>query len=147
MKVTVLLADSAQGDNAGKVHALGIGWQTIGTPTPSIALVILVEAETAGELADAVQLAVKLVDYADKHVIVGDPPLRIAFNLNLQIAPSARRTAAAINISAGMPLAPGDYAFVVEVPDKGIAVRTPFLVQEQQDLGAIVLDDQSVGMR
>lgn len=43
MKATVLLADSAQADANGKVHALGLGWSTTTTPTPPASIIILLE--------------------------------------------------------------------------------------------------------
>lgn len=45
MRATVLLADSAQSDPAGKVHALGLGWTVTSTPTPPMALVVLIEVD------------------------------------------------------------------------------------------------------
>ena len=42
MRVHVLLADSAQADPSGKVHALGIGWTVTSSPTPPAALIAMV---------------------------------------------------------------------------------------------------------
>lgn len=42
MEATLLLADSAQTDAAGKVHALGLGWSVTSTPGPPFALVVLI---------------------------------------------------------------------------------------------------------
>jgi hypothetical protein len=39
VKFTLLLADSAQVDQNGKVHVLGLGWGRTTTPTPPMALV------------------------------------------------------------------------------------------------------------
>ncbi len=39
----MLLADSAQADVSGKAHALGLGWNIASTPTPPMALLLLIE--------------------------------------------------------------------------------------------------------
>ncbi len=39
MRIHLLLADSAQADPTGKVHALGLGWTVTSTPTPPAALI------------------------------------------------------------------------------------------------------------
>lgn len=43
MKGTLILADAAQTDPSGKLHTLGLGWSVIGTPTPPMALVVLID--------------------------------------------------------------------------------------------------------
>src|SRR3954463_4468342 len=45
MRAIVLLAQSAALDQAGTVHALGLGWTVSATPVPQHALVIFVEVE------------------------------------------------------------------------------------------------------
>lgn len=45
MRATVLLADAAQTDPQGKVHALGLGWTVTSSPTPPMALVVLIEVD------------------------------------------------------------------------------------------------------
>ena len=47
MRAIVLLAQSAPLDQAGTVHALGLGWTSSSTPVPQHALVIFVEVEWA----------------------------------------------------------------------------------------------------
>lgn len=44
MRVDLLLADSAQADASGKVHALGLGWSVTSTPTPPAAVVAFIWA-------------------------------------------------------------------------------------------------------
>jgi hypothetical protein len=43
MQAVILLADSAQTDPAGKIHALGIGWSVTSTPTPPASLMIFLQ--------------------------------------------------------------------------------------------------------
>jgi hypothetical protein len=45
LKAHLFLADSAQSEQSGKLHALGLGWTTTVTPTPPAAVVALVEVE------------------------------------------------------------------------------------------------------
>lgn len=45
MRTQVILTDAAQADQFGKAHALGIGWNVTGTPTPPMALLMLVEVD------------------------------------------------------------------------------------------------------
>ena len=45
MRAIVLLAQSAALDQAGTVHALGLGWTSSTNPVPQHALVIFVEVE------------------------------------------------------------------------------------------------------
>lgn len=42
MRIHVLLADSAQADPSGKVHALGLGWTVTSTPMPPVALIAMI---------------------------------------------------------------------------------------------------------
>ena len=42
MRIHLPLADSAQPDPTGKVHALGIGWTVTSTPTPPAALIAMI---------------------------------------------------------------------------------------------------------
>lgn len=47
MKAVVLLADSAQTDSTGKVHALGLGWSATSSPTAPMAIVVFIEVDWA----------------------------------------------------------------------------------------------------
>lgn len=62
MRLDVLLADSAQVDPNGKVHALGLGWTATVSPTPAAAVVVFMWAgwteanqpfDFRGELVDS----------------------------------------------------------------------------------------------
>ena len=43
MKGLLILADSAQADANGRIHALGAGWTATPTPTSPIALMVLLD--------------------------------------------------------------------------------------------------------
>lgn len=62
MKLVAFLADAAQADPQGKLHALGVGWTTLPTPTSPLAVVALadfsadetpIDASVTFELLDA----------------------------------------------------------------------------------------------
>ena len=61
MRAIVLLAQSAQLDQAGIVHALGLGWTSSSTPVPQHALIIFVEVDWA-ELGTSFPIRAELVD-------------------------------------------------------------------------------------
>lgn len=61
MRAIVLLAHSAELDQSGTVHALGLGWSTTPTPVPQHALIIFVEVNWA-ELGRAFPIRAELVD-------------------------------------------------------------------------------------
>ena len=61
MRAIVLLAQSAALDQAGTVHALGLGWTASPSPVPQHALVIFVEVEWA-ELNRSFPIRAELVD-------------------------------------------------------------------------------------
>jgi hypothetical protein len=43
MHAVLLLADSAQADPSGKIHALGMGWSVTSSPTPPAALILFLK--------------------------------------------------------------------------------------------------------
>ncbi|SIJ34532.1 Uncharacterised protein [Mycobacteroides abscessus subsp. abscessus] len=72
MKATVLLADSAQADPNGKVHALGLCWSVTGTPTPAHALVVLIEVAW-DETNKKIPFHAELVDGDGNSVVIDSP--------------------------------------------------------------------------
>src|SRR3569833_3119502 len=61
MRAIVRLAQSAQLDPAGTVHALGLGWTVTRTPVPQHALIIFVEVDWP-ELNTSYPISAELVD-------------------------------------------------------------------------------------
>ncbi len=57
----LLLADAAQVDAQAKIHALGLGWTHIPTPTPPIAIVSVVELQPE-EVPTAFEIKFELLD-------------------------------------------------------------------------------------
>lgn len=79
MRVTLLLSDSAQ-EAGGKVHALGLGWNVCGSPTPPMGVVVFIEVAW-DETNRNIEFRLELVD-ADGHPVTapgpfGDQPLVI----------------------------------------------------------------------
>ncbi|MFT4299669.1 MAG: hypothetical protein QM597_08550 [Aeromicrobium sp.] len=73
MKAHLLLADHAQQESGGKVHALGLGWTTTRTPTPPQAVVVLLRVPW-NETNTRHRLTLSLVDTDGRPVIVGQGP-------------------------------------------------------------------------
>jgi hypothetical protein len=61
VRAIVLLAHSAHLDQAGTVHALGLGWTTTATPAPQHALIVFVEVQWS-EIGAAFPIRAELVD-------------------------------------------------------------------------------------
>lgn len=62
MRVTVLLADSAQADPSGKVHLLGVGWTRTAVPTGPVAIVVLLRMESVDEARLPHHVELELID-------------------------------------------------------------------------------------
>jgi hypothetical protein len=74
MDVVLLLADSAQvAPDGGKVHALGLGWDTTGTPTPPATLVVLIKV-LWHETNEPHHFLLQLRD-ADGHAVMVNSPM------------------------------------------------------------------------
>lgn len=61
MRATVLLAHSAHLDQAGIVHALGLGWTTTTAPAPQHALIVFVDVGWS-EIGNSFPIRAELVD-------------------------------------------------------------------------------------
>ncbi len=72
MRIHLLLADSAQAEPTGKVHALGIGWTVTSTPTPPAALIAMIWVEWH-EANQKFNLTGSLVDGDGKEIDVDGP--------------------------------------------------------------------------
>ncbi|GAA1223264.1 hypothetical protein GCM10009655_23150 [Rhodoglobus aureus] len=110
-----MLADSAQADQAGKAHALGLGWSVTTTPSLPMALVILIEIDWT-EANQKHHITAELVD-ADGHsfMVVGPTgeltPIRFDADFEVGRPPglphgSPLAMPLAVNIGGGLPLLP-----------------------------------------
>ncbi|MCP2321366.1 hypothetical protein APR12_006757 [Nocardia amikacinitolerans] len=114
MIVTLITADSAQPDpTTAKVHALGIGWSWIGTPTPPMSIIAILDLNAADLEPAEITLVFDLVDAEDKPVSIepGGEPLRV----EAVITPGheANRMAIPFTLGPGLPLEPGSYSWRV----------------------------------
>ncbi|MGY1869841.1 DUF6941 family protein [Nocardia gipuzkoensis] len=149
MQLTVLLADSAQVDPAGKVHALGMGWSTIPSPTTPMS-VILVSDLTEDEVlsADHRVIHVELCTSQGDLVVAQDTrgkarPVKVQIGVEVNKAaaesPGVNRFAAVANFGPGIPLPAGNYKWRVRIDGPGgIESATPFTVQDDSGKGADV---------
>ena len=126
MKLTLSLADSAQVIGGGKVYALGLGWSRVHTPTPPMALIMMLDLMPDEANAGPCKLVIELLD-ADGNPArfasgVPDRPLaalKIDAVVNVQPAEDlidgeSSRVAAAVQLGP-MPLAPGFYRFEARI--------------------------------
>ncbi|WP_227985590.1 hypothetical protein [Nocardia spumae] len=135
MKITVITADSAQRDPVGKVHALGLNWSWVVTPTPPMSVVIVIDPDTADELLTTFKLVAELIDANDEPATFGRSaePLRAYIDATAD-EPSARMMLA-FNVAPGIPLSPGRYSWRVTDSDGKEYGRTGFEVRPNGDTG------------
>jgi len=122
----ILLADFAQ-TSEGKVSALGLGWTITGTPTPPMAVILLIDIPW-DKTNKKHKVTLALLD-ADGHpVVVGQDantgkPQHIQFNADVEAGRPAgipegteQRTSTAIAIGPGIPLTAGQaYEWRLEI--------------------------------
>lgn len=114
MRLTVLLADSAQVDGRGKIHALGIGWTHVPFPTPPIAILLLIDwepDETPSEFA--IRIGIRS-EGGDPILADGGQPFAITANghadrLEGTNHNDVNRVPFAVQLGAGLPIVPGRY--------------------------------------
>jgi hypothetical protein len=126
MKATLILADSTSGDPGGKLHALGLGWNSTTTPQPPFGIAVIIDC--AWDQTNAQHhMVIELVD-ADGQVVsvqqgpLGDPipAVRIEADFEIGRPPghphgSPIRQLIPINSTGGLPLAPGQYEFKLTI--------------------------------
>jgi hypothetical protein len=141
MEAHVLLADAAQRDQSGKIHALGLGWSNIGTPLPPHAIVLLVKVPW-DQANRRHNFQVELVD-ADGHPVttsgpVGEQPVKVAGGFETGRPPGLPAgtpldVAVPFNIGGGLPLPPGRYTWNLTIDgDAKEGWSTSFLVKASQ---------------
>jgi hypothetical protein len=143
VKITVLLADAAQVDPSGKAHALGLGWTETGTPTPPMALLLLVEVEWH-EANTPHHLVAELHTQDGQLVLVqGEEGAEsVRFDADIEVGRPAGlphgsplNVAFAVNVGAGVPLEAGErYRWRVTTtaePDDDFGVS--FLVRADEE--------------
>lgn len=132
MKTTILLADSAQADQLGKAHALGLGWSVTTSPTPPMALVLLFEVDW-NEANIRHHITVELNDSDGRPVLLPGAGSPLRFEADIEVGRpvgtpegSPLGLPMAINIGPGLELTPGQrYRWVVTntgQPDADLSV-------------------------
>jgi hypothetical protein len=108
VEALLLLCDAAQADAAtGKVHMLGAGWSTTGSPTAPQAVVAMLKIpwDRANE---RLTLTLALLDSDGQQVVLGDPPNRQPVATQVQV-----EVGRPPGLAHGSPL---DYSFAVSLP-------------------------------
>ena len=120
LRVTVLLADSAQADPSGKVHLLGLGWTRTGVPTGPVAVVVLLRLEEPVEAGRPHEVGLELVDAEGKTASFTSSGGSIRLTAKVEPSPDALAelpvVAPVVLQLGGLPLAAGQtYTWRVSV--------------------------------
>ncbi|USX50619.1 hypothetical protein [Lentzea sp. HUAS12] len=125
MKVYVLLADSAQADQTGKIHALGLGWTRTAPITGSMAVIALIQFEPGEDVTGQHDCVLELLEEDGRPAalqVPGREPvhLKLESTVEFKSEPGAPVTAPlVVNLGPGMPLKPGvTYAWRATVDGK-----------------------------
>lgn len=120
MEAHVLLADFAQVDQAGKVNALGIGWGVTTSPTPHMAVIVMVKVGW-NEANRPHRMILSLLTADGEHAVtvpgpVGEQLVPLHVEGEFQVGRPAGLPegstldhALAVNLAAGVSLLPGRY--------------------------------------
>ena len=127
MELRLLLADSAESGQSGKVSALGLGWKLTSSPTGPMAIVVIIDLEPE-EAAKEHSIVLRLVRAATSEAVtVGPNPEAsrpLAFGGTFKAGPDhdtpsdlPTRATIPVMIGAGLPLEPGLYRWDVDVDE------------------------------
>jgi hypothetical protein len=118
MKVKVFLADFAEVDAGGKVHALGLGWTLIGVPTGPMAVLAFLQFNRSETDSNQHMVTLVLEDNDGKPVYFGEDDektkLELTVAANITEKPGMEKFddplltgVVAANLGPGIPLDPG----------------------------------------
>ncbi|MFF3226164.1 hypothetical protein ACFYV7_25445 [Nocardia suismassiliense] len=141
MNITALLADSAQTDPTGKVHALGLGWSLTVTPTPPMALLLFIELSVGEHLLERYTVTGKLFDSnGEQQLTKHSQPVgfkaemhsdQVTAGLSRQVGgvDVPEKVITVIPIPPGIALKPARYEWVVSIDVPDVAdVKVSFAV-------------------
>lgn len=89
MKVNVLLADSAQVDPGGKVHALGIGWTRTTAPTNPMAVVVLLDLDDQETAEKSHEVLLELIQADGKPASIGPANNHVRLTAKIEPQPGS----------------------------------------------------------
>ncbi|MGQ4617665.1 hypothetical protein [Nocardia sp. R7R-8] len=132
MIVTLVTADSAQPDpSTGKAHALGIGWSWVGTPTPPISFIAIIDRDESDLEHAEISLVFELVDVEDKLVALGADSDALRVQAVITVDQQSDRFAIPFSLGAGLPLVPGTYSWRASDTSGKEYARVGFEVRQQ----------------
>lgn len=134
MRASIILADFAETDPGGKIHALGIGWSVTG-PQPGPQAVVCYIQIPAEEAREAIQFILRLADRHGEIVEIQGPagvqPMEVNGQVEVREPEGWDRTTdlnVAFTVNAILPLPPGQpYTWFLEVEGKDLASTTFFV--------------------
>jgi len=127
VEAILLLCDAAQADPFGKVHMLGAGWSTTGSPTSPQAVVAMLKIPW-DRANQQIPLTLALLDSDGQQVVLGDDsnpqPVRTSVDVEVGRPPglahgSPLDSSFVLNLPP-MPLAPGRYEWRLSVAETEI---------------------------
>jgi hypothetical protein len=137
MEAVLLLANSAE-DHGGMVSALGLGWSVTGSPTPPMALVLLIKVPW-DQTNRPHHVQIQLVDSDGQPPLIvpdeqGNPgPVQVEGEFEVGRPPGIPHgtpidNSLVVQFPPGMPLNPGAmYEWRVEVDGDAVATRSFFV--------------------
>ena len=128
MELRLLLADSVESGQGGKVSALGLGWKLTSSPTGPMALVLIIDLEP-DETSKEHSIVLRLVRAPTSEPVTirldgeTSPPLTVAGKFRTgpsENVPSdlPARATVGVMVGPGLPLEPGLYRWEVDVDDR-----------------------------
>lgn len=131
---TLSLANSAEAAPNGLIHALGLGWDQTSTPTPPMAIVLMLRVPW--DLTNKpLPIEIKLIDEDGYEPLLGqDPagnPAPIMIQTELEVGrPAGVKPGSSLpvnqvlNLGPGLPLVPKRYEWKLTVSGEHIASHT-----------------------
>lgn len=112
IEATLILADAAVGDPAGKLHMLGAGWSVTGSPTAPAAVAVFFRIPW-DRSNQKIQTKLELVDADGRPVVIDGQGIRVEQTMEVGRPPGLEPGTpldASFQLSVGpMPLNPGRY--------------------------------------
>lgn len=131
---TLVLANSAEASPNGLIHALGLGWDQTFTPTPPMAIVVMLRVPW--DLTNTqLPLEITLIDEDGHEPLLGqDPagnpaPVKIQTDLEVGRPPGVKPGSSlpvnqVLNLGPGLPLMPKRYEWKLTVSGGHVASHT-----------------------
>lgn len=130
MQLVLMTADFAQVDPAGKVHALGLGWNAVSTPLPPFALIFVLYLEAGEYAGTSVVISGRLLHRNGERVPIGPEGEELEIGAEITISETDTRSTGVLQLGPGLPLDAGKYKWSFVVEGSEANAEFPFVVQD-----------------